>query len=272
MTTQLCSRGKVPVFRVGISAVALLLVLVVRERAMATPVLAQAYGTACHTQTPMLNAFGRYIRDDDGAAVLAEVNGAGQGRLPNIDVALHNYALDHVGGRSGTKFGNANGESPFGEEHDYPRGADRPLPWRVAYVDPGKQYEVGVFGETGAPGFTGSTSFGCGYATAPDSNPGYLSPHVAANPIQPAFATVSSWRIGSASQMAEHDHGTVNFTYYQTNQALGEIGVRRLIPPNGTQTGGGPGFSYAIDRYTRFYTTVSLQNQRPALSILMQFK
>jgi hypothetical protein len=135
-----------------------------------------------------------------------------------------------------------------------------------------KPYEVGAFGETGAPGFTGSASFRCGYATATESNPGYLSPHVAANPIQPAGFTVSSWRIGSARQMVEHDHGTINFTYYQTNQVLGEFGVKRLITPNGTQTGGGPGFSYAIDRYTRFYTTVSLQNQRPALSILVQFK
>jgi hypothetical protein len=36
-----------------------------RERSAATPVFAQAYGlgcTACHTQMPTLNAFGRYIQ------------------------------------------------------------------------------------------------------------------------------------------------------------------------------------------------------------------
>ncbi len=258
MTTQLCSRGRAAVFGVGISAVALLLVLVVRERAMATPVFAQAYGTACLTQMPMLDAFGRYILDDDGAAVFGEVNGVRQGRLPNIDVGVHNYARDYVGRPSGTKLGNANGVSPFGDVRDS-RGADRPLQWRLAYADAALPYEVG------------SPSFRCEYAAATDGNTGYLSPRIASNPIQPAGSAVSSWRIGSARQMVEHDHATVNFTYYQTNQALGGFGVARLIP-TGIQTGGGPGFSYAINPYTRFYTTIYVQNQRPALSILMRFE
>jgi hypothetical protein len=106
-------------------------------------------------------------------------------------------------------------------------------------------YEVAVFGENGAPGFTGSLNFRCENATATGSNSGLLvSPWFTSSPMQPAGLTVSSWKIGSAPQMVEHDHGTVNFTYYQTNQGFGAFGVARLIP-TGVQTGGGPGFSYA---------------------------
>jgi hypothetical protein len=59
-------------FRTAISVAALLVLLVGRERADATPVFAQAYGlqcTACHTQMPMLNAFGRYIQRTGYAAL-----------------------------------------------------------------------------------------------------------------------------------------------------------------------------------------------------------
>jgi len=59
-------------FHACVSAIALLLILMVRERAMATPVFAQAYGlgcTACHTQMPELNAFGRYVQRTGYAAL-----------------------------------------------------------------------------------------------------------------------------------------------------------------------------------------------------------
>jgi hypothetical protein len=113
MIPQLCSRDRVAVFRVGIVAIALLIVIVVRERAIATTVLVRAYGSACHTQTPMIKAFGRYVLDDDGAAALAEGNIAGLGRLPNIDVRK----FDFVRGKTPVQaayLGSANVVSPFG--------------------------------------------------------------------------------------------------------------------------------------------------------------
>ena len=72
LAAHLCSLRWTAVFRACISVIALLLVLVVRERAMATPVFAQAYGlscTACHTQMPILNAFGRYVQRTGYAAL-----------------------------------------------------------------------------------------------------------------------------------------------------------------------------------------------------------
>jgi hypothetical protein len=235
MATKLGSRRSVAVFR-SRTAVALLFLLVVRERAAATPVFAQAHGLACQPQTKMLNEVD-FVR----------------GKMPV-----------HAGA------------------YDYSRGAEGLLQWRVADADPAKPYEVGAFGETGALDLSGSArrdprpgppSLRCSYASTTGGNPGYVSSPVAANSIQPAGSAVSSWMIGSARQLVEreHEYRTVNFTYYQTSQELGQIGVARLIPPNGFQTAGGPGFSYAINPYARFFTTVYLQNQRPALSILMRF-
>ena len=56
----------------AIFIVAACILSVGRARAMATPVFAQAYGlscSACHTQMPMLNAFGRYIQRTGYAAL-----------------------------------------------------------------------------------------------------------------------------------------------------------------------------------------------------------
>jgi hypothetical protein len=243
---------------------------------------------------------------------LYDVNDSGQGRLPNVAVGVHNYALDYIGGRWGSKFNfvrgktlvqvaylaNPTGAGSFADAYDYSRGADKSLQWRVAYADPAKPYEVGVFGETGTLGFVGSAlvpgvhvdnynvvapyiskdprpgspGFRFEYATATDSNPGYVSSATAYAPAQQAGSTASSWMIGSVYQMVLHDHGMVDLTYYHTNQAISEIGFTGLVQPTGAQTGGGPGFSYAINPYTRFYTSVYVaQNQRPAFSIVMWF-
>lgn len=399
-------------FRAGVSVVALLLVLVVRERAMATPVFAQAYGlacTACHTQMPMLNAFGRYIQrtgygalnrktlqhavpvflfdigtgyahqsgdsstdkitgpfhttllqansylapdvtykieqflvvggnagfleqgwvayhnffnhnghlflgkipgvdlDEFGAGVLDEVTSADRS-LPDVAVGVHDYGLDLGGGRWGAKFnfvrgktfvevaylGNPTYAGSFADAYDYSQGANKSVQWRVAYADPAKPYEVGVFGETGALGFSGtallpglhndnynvvtpyiskdprpgSPGFRLEYATASDSNPGYITPSAGANFAQPAGATTSSWILGSAYQMVLHDHGMLNVTYYHTNQALSQIGFTGFVQPTGPQTGGGPGFSYAINPYARIYTSIYVaQNQHPAFNV-----
>jgi hypothetical protein len=403
-------------FRTAVAVVALLLVLVVRERVLATPVFAQAYGlacTACHTQMPMLNAFGRYIqrtgyaalnrkalqhavpvflfdagtgyshRSDDpssdkingpfhttllqansylspdvtykieqflvlggnagfleqgwlayhhlfnhsghlfvgkipginldefGAGVLDEVTSADL-RVPDVAVGVHDYGLDLGGGRWGAKFnfvrgktfvqvaylGNPTYAGSFADAYDYSRAADKSFQWRVAYADPAKPYEVGVFGENGALGFTGSglppgihtdnynvvtpyinkdprpgsPGFRIEYATATDSNPGYAATAAALGPAQPAGATTSSWILGSAYQMVLHDHGMVNITYYHTNQALRAVGFSGIVQPTGAATGGGPGFSYAINPYTRVYSSVYIvQNQHPAFTIVMWF-
>jgi hypothetical protein len=403
--------------RTIVSVAALLVILVGRQRAEATPVFAQAYGlqcTACHTQMPMLNAFGRYIQrtgyaalnpktlkhavpvflfdvgtgythqngnpasdhitgpfhstllqangalspdvtykveqfmlvggqqgfleqgwlayhnffnhdghlfvgklpginlDEYGASNLDEVNDAGQGRLPNVAVGVHNYADEDVGGRWGSKFnyvrgktllqiaylGNPTGESSFQDAYNYSRGADRTVEWRVAYANPAKPWEIGVFGQTGALGFTGSSlvpglhtdnynvvtpyinkdprpgspGFRVEYASASDSNPGYLTPSSTSSPLEPVGSRTSSWMIGSVYQMVLQDHGMVNVTYYHTNQAISEIGFTGFVKPTGPQTGGGPGFSYALNPYSRVYTAVYMaQNQRPAFSVVMWF-
>jgi hypothetical protein len=386
------------------------------QRAMATPVFAQAYGlncTACHTQMPVLNAFGRYIQrtgyaamdpktlgravpafvfdlgtaythqsgqpahseritgpgnttvgqangflspdvtykieqlftagghagvldqawigyhgflnhhghlfvgklaeinlDEFSAFVLGDVNDAGQGSVPDVAVGVHDYALDYDGGRWGTKFnyvagktvaevaylGNATGGSSFGDAYDFSRASNTSVQWKAAYADPAKPYEVGVFGESGSLGFTGSAlvpglqidrytvvapyvqkdprpgspGFRFEYASATDSNPGFVTPTISSAPLRPAGPTASSWMIGSAYQMILHDHGMLDLTYYHTNQAIGEAGITGLIQPSGPQTGAGPGISYAINPYTRIYGAVYVaHNQRPTFALKM---
>jgi hypothetical protein len=108
--------------------------------------------------------------DEYAADVLEEVNDAGQGRLPNVAVGVHNYGLDYNGGRWGAKFnyvgdktlvqvtylGNPTEASSFGDAYDFSRAADKSVQWRVAYADPSKPWEFGVLGESGALGFSGS--------------------------------------------------------------------------------------------------------------------
>jgi hypothetical protein len=248
--------------------------------------------------------------DEYAADVLNEVNDAGQGRLPNIAVGVHNYALDYDVGRWGTKFnfvrgktlvqaaylGNATEASSFGDAYDFSRTADTTFQWRVAYANPAKPWELGVFGESGATGFAGSSlvpglhvdhydvvtpyvnkdprpgspGFRIEYARATDSNPGYVTPAAALGPLRPAGSTASSWIVGSAYQMVLQDRGMVSVTYYHTNQALSETGFSGLVRPTGPQTGVGPGISYAFNLYTRVYTAFYVaQNQRPAFSINM---
>ncbi len=74
--------------------------------------------------------------------------------------------------------------------------------------------------------------------------------------------------IGSVDQMVLHDHGMVNITYYHTNQAIAETGFTGLVRPVGAATGAGPGFSYAVNPYTRVYSAIFLtQNQRPTFAL-----
>lgn len=250
--------------------------------------------------------------DEYGAAVLDEVNDAGQVRTPNVAVGVHNYALDYVAGRWGAKYnyvrgktlvqvaylGNPSGLGSFADAYDFSRASDKSLQWRVAYADPAKPYEIGVFGESGSLGYTGaalapgahvdnytvvapylnkdprpgSPGFRFEYAAATDSNPGYVLPSAGSGPLQQAGAQSSSWMIGSVYQMVLHDHGMVNLSYYHTNQALSETGFTGLVQTTGAATGGGPGFSYAINPYTRIYTQINLaQNQRPAFSVVVWF-
>jgi hypothetical protein len=402
----------------GMALMAGLVLSVGSGPAVATPVFAQAYGlscTACHTQMPVLNAFGRYIQrtgyaalnpktlshavpvfvfdlgtaythqggqpaidnritgpghttlvqangafgpdvtykieqfltlgghdglldqgwigyhnllnhhghlfvgklaelnlDEFSAFVLGDVNDAGQGSVPDVAVGVHDYALDYDGGRWGTKFSyvqgktlaevaylaNATGASSFGDAYDFSRAADTSVQWKLAYADPAKPTEVGVFGESGSLGYAGSAlvpglhvdryyviapyiqkdprpgspGFRFEYATATDSNPGYLAPIGATSPLRPVGSTSSSWMIGSVSQMVFGDHGMVNLTYYHTNQALSEAGFTGLVQTTGPATGAGPGLSYAINPYTRVYTAYYVtQNQRPTFAVKMWF-
>jgi hypothetical protein len=252
------------------------------------------------------------LEEFGGPDILADVNDAGQSRVPGIAVGVHNYAADYELGRWGAKFnyvrgktlvqvaylGNPSGTGSFGDAYDFSRASDTSFQWRVAYADPAKPYEVGVFGESGTFGFTGSAlvpgvhvddytvvapyvskdprpgspGFRLEYSTASDSNPGDIIPATAPASLRPAGLTASSWMIGSVYQMVLHDHGVASLTYYHTNQALSETGLSGLVQPTGPETGGGPAFSYAINPYTRFYTAFYVaRNQRPAISITMWF-
>jgi hypothetical protein len=252
------------------------------------------------------------LEEFGGPDILADVNDAGQSRVPGIAVGVHAYAADYELGRWGAKFnfvrgktlvqvaylGNPSGTGSFGDAYDFSRAADTSFQWRVAYADPAKPYEVGVFGESGAFGFTGSEivpgvhvddytvvapyiskdprpgspGFRLEYSTATDSDPGYVTPATTAAPLRPVGSTASSWMIGSVYQMVLHDHGEVSMTYYHTNQALSPIGFTGFVQPTGAATGGGPAFSYAINPYTRIYTAAYVaQNQRPAFSVSMWF-
>jgi hypothetical protein len=400
----------------GLAFIAALVISIGCRPAWATPVFAQAYGlscTACHTQMPVLNAFGRYIQrtgyaamnrktlehavpafvfdlgtgytqrsgqparldritgpgnttvfqangflgpdetykveqllaaggrggvldqvwvayhnfldhhghlfvgklaeinlDEFSAFVLGDVNDAGQGSVPDVAVGVHDYALDYDGGRWGTKFdyvagktdaeiayfANATGGNSFGDWYDFSKAADTSVQWKLAYADPAKPYELGVFGESGALGFTGSglvpglhvdryavvapyiqkdprpgsPGFRFEYAMATDSNPGFVTLSDASAALRPVGSTSSSWMIGSISQMVLHDHGMLNLTYYHTNDAIGELGFTGLIQRVGPTTGAGPGFSYAVNPYTRIYAAFSVaQNQRPTIALKM---
>ncbi len=405
-------------YALGIALMSVLVLCVGRERALATPVFAQAYGlscTVCHTQMPVLNAFGRYIQrtgyaamdrktlshavpvflfdlgtaythqggqpprfdritgpgnttvlqangffgpdetykveqlltagghagvldqvwiayhkflnhhahlfvgklaelnlDEFSAFVLGDVNDAGQSSVPDVAVGVHDYASDYDSGRWGTKFnyvegktvaevaylGNATGSSSFGDAYDFSTTADKSVQWKLAYADPAKPYELGVFGESGSLGFSspglaaglhidhysvvapyiqkdprpGSPGFRFEYAAARDTNPVYIPSTVTSVPLQPIGSTSSSWMIGSVSQMILHDHGMLNLTYYHTNEALSEIGFTGRVQPTGPATGAGPGLSYAFNPYTRLYTAFYLaQNERPTIALKMWF-
>jgi hypothetical protein len=78
--------------------------------------------------------------------------------------------------------------------------------------------------------------------------------------------------IGSVDEMVFHDHGMLNLTYYHTNEAISETGFTGLIQPAAPATGAGPGFSYAINPYTRIYTAVYVaHNERPTFALKMWF-
>jgi hypothetical protein len=247
-----------------------------------------------------------------GPDILADVNDAGQTRVPGIAVGVHNYAADYELGRWGAKFNlvrgktllqiaylaNPSGTGSFGDAYDFSRAADTSVQWRAAYADPAKPYEVGVFGESGAFGFSGSAlmpgnhvdnydvvapyiskdprpgspGFRFEYATATDRNPGMVATTTPAPALRLAGSTTSSWMIGSVYQLVLHDHGQVNLTYYHTNQAISEVGFTGIVQPAGPATGGGPGFTYAINNYTRIHTAFYVaQNQRPAFAVTMWF-
>jgi len=246
--------------------------------------------------------------DEYADGVLDDVNIS---ELPSVAVGDHAYDPDYDGGRWGAKFnyvggkalvqaaylGNPTRASSFGDAYDYSIAADRSFQWRVAYADPSNPWEIGVFGESGASGFTGSAllpgvnvdhynvvtpyvnkdprpgspGFRVEYATATDSNPGFVAPAGASKGgLQKIGPTDSSWIIGSAYQMVLHDHGMLIVTYYHTNQALNETGFTGLVHPEGPQTGVVPGLSYAIDSYVRLYTSVYVaKDQKPTFSINM---
>jgi hypothetical protein len=247
--------------------------------------------------------------DEFGDAPLAEVNPAGH--APGFAVGTHSYTLDYANGRWGAKFnlvrgktllqvaylGNATYAGSFQDAFDYSRGTNKAVQWRAAYADPARPWEIGLLGESGSLGFAGaalapglhtdnfsmiapyinkdprpgSPGFRFEYASTNDSNPGSVAP-VGVGPTQQVGVTKSDWMIGTAYQMVLHDHGMVNVTYYHTNQALTEIGYSGLVQSIGPQTGGGPGFSYAINPYSRFYTSVYVaRDQRPAFTVVMWF-
>jgi hypothetical protein len=248
--------------------------------------------------------------DEYGAGVLDDVSAAS--REPDVAVGVHDYAEEYDGGRWGAKFnlvrgktllqiaylGNPTGLGSFQDAYDFSRGADRSLQWRVAYADPAKPYEFGVFGESGALGYTGSAispgthvdnydviapyvgkdprsgspGFRLEYVAATDGNPGYVMPATPAGTPKQSGSISSSWMIGSVYQMVLHDHGMVSITYYHTNEATAETGFTGLIQPTGSKTGVGPGISYAMNPYSRIYTSIFVaQNQRPAFLINVWF-
>ena len=337
----------------GVALLAAMVVSIGSQRAAATPVFAQAYGVACitcHTQMPMLNAFGRYVQrtgyaalnrkalqhavpvflfdigtgyshqsgdpstdkingpfhttllqansylspdvtykieqllvvggnagfleqgwlayhnffnhdghlflgkiagidlDEFGAGVLDEVNIA-DSAVPNVAVGVHSYGLDYGNGRWGAKFnfvrgktavevaylGNPTYAGSFADAYDYSRGANKSLQWRVAYADPAKPYEIGVFGENGALGFTGSgllpgnhvdnynvvtpyinkdprpgsPGFRIEYATATDSNPGYKTSAAGGRDRRSDLPGLrrAQWRAGSLDRRQVGDPG-----------------------------------------------------------------
>jgi hypothetical protein len=248
--------------------------------------------------------------DEFSAFVIADVNDAGQDSVPDVAVGIHDYVRDYNGGRWGTKFayvagktavevaylGNATGGSSFQDAYDFSNGSDTSLQWKVAYADPARPYEIGVFGESGTLGFTGSEiapgvhhddytvlapyiekdprpgspGYRLEYAAATDSNPGYLAPATPTAPLRAIGSTASSWMIGSVSQMVIVNRGMVSVTYYHTNQALSELGFSGLAASTGPATGGGPGFSYAFNSYVRVYSAFYLnERQRPTFALKM---
>jgi hypothetical protein len=78
--------------------------------------------------------------------------------------------------------------------------------------------------------------------------------------------------IGSVYQMVFHDHGMLSLTYFHTNPTFTQTGLTGLVQPVGPSTGGGPGFSYAINPYTRVWLSAyAAQNQRPTFAIHVWF-
>jgi hypothetical protein len=245
-------------------------------------------------------------------SVLYDVNDAGGDRIPGVAVGAHNYGFDYGNGRWGTKFsyikgktvaqiaylGNPSGLDSFGDLYDFSRTSDKSFQWKAAYADPAKPYEIGIFGETGSLGYSGSElvpglhldnynvvapyvskdprpgspGFRFEYASAVDSNPGYAQSATTGGALQSVGRTPSSWMIGSAYQMLFDNRAMANITYYHTNQNLAESGLTGLVAPTGPQSGGGPGLSYAFNNYIRAFTVYYVaHDQRPTYALKLWF-
>lgn len=203
--------------------------------------------------------------------------------------------FNYVGGKAFVEaayLGNATGANSFGDAYDFSKSSDTSFQWRVAYADPAKPWEIGIIGEKGALGFTGialrpglkideynvftpyimkdprpgSPGFRVEYSMATDGNPGYVGSGLAGpSELRKAGGIASSWIVGSVYQMALHEKAMINVTYYHTNSALSEIGLTGLVEAMQSQTGVGPGFSYAINPYARIQSAIYLADkQHPA--------
>jgi hypothetical protein len=231
---------------------------------------------------------------------------------PDFFIGQHDYA-GNIDDRWGAKLNYVNGKIPLMVElaylgnngppgiagsFNYSPAAERSFQWKVAWAHPSHPWELGLIGDTGTVGWTGSllpgwnqdryTMFGpyvlkdyranspgfvAQYLTASDANPGYYAAPGGTTLGAPAGKTGGSAMIASVYQMILANKGMVNLSYFHTNNSLAcaeSPCSTGLVVPTGPVTAGDVGLSYAFGPFIRLYATSTIaQNQTPLWNLTL---
>jgi hypothetical protein len=254
------------------------------------------------------------IDENEAPFVLRDINDSSY-TLP-VASGVHDYALDETGARWGVRYnqffgkfvgqvqyvGAPSGMSSFGRAYDFSttNGGDHSLQWRAAYADPARPWEVGVFGESGTLGWTGtmigtqtyrddytlvgpyvmkdprpgSPGFRLQYAATSDSNPGYVT-SASGSPIAAGRAN-GSYMVGSLYQLFVENRLMGNLTYFHTNMPYAPVGppgapiTTGFIETSGPETAGSAGLSYEITPYVRVFAAgTTITHRKPYWDVLL---
>ncbi len=241
--------------------------------------------------------------DNASASPLRDVTPSSS--APDFFIGQHDYS-GNIDDRWGTKVNYVPGTIPVAVELAYlgnnsPSGipgsfnfssqAERSFQFKVAYAHPSRPTEVGIIGDTGTIGWSGSLTPGwvqdrytligpyvlkdpranspgflVQYLRASDSNPGYYAAPGPGTALgAPAGTTSSSAEVASVYQLFLENKALVNLTYFHTNNTLApDAAGTGIVTPTGSVSAGDIGVSYRFGPFVRLYATNTFtQNSTP---------